>query len=353
MTEKDFYYVISILKGEEPIEAPDWFSVLGFLSCNRIEGLFYNRAQKNNVNLPKKIEKILETAFEKQKRKVVFMRNELKAITEGLEEDCVQYMLLKGSVLSNLSKEDAVIYEDGERISNDIDLLVKPDEIASVVKSLYKLGFVQGVYDQEEDKVKEFFRLEIVKRRMNRGEIAPFVKKTGNIEFPFIEIDINFSLGNTPSEGAVLINEMITSSKNYFGEVKMKVSSEELFFTHLIMHQYKELCLLFMVERNKDLDLYKLADIYYILKANVLNLESLHEIIEKYKLQQEFGVVLQQIGELFFDEEILDYSKRFISEIPMVVDFDTKKMYEWKATYLERMCSFDSKGFLFEVRYDK
>lgn len=123
-------------------------------------------------------------------------------------------------------------------------------------------------------------------------------KKTGNTEFPFIEVDINFSLGNTPSEGSALLREMIENSVEYNGKVPMKVPDGALFFLHLIMHQYKESCLMFMVERNKDLDLYKLADIYYLLKADVLDYERLEMLVKRHSLNQEVGTVLKQVGEI-------------------------------------------------------
>ncbi len=352
MTEKDLNYIISILANKKAVGEPDWYSVLGFLSCHRIAGLFYNRAKKQDVVLPKKVEKILQGEFDKQKRKVVFMRKELKNITEKLLEADARYMLLKGSVLSNISDEDLTIYEDGERSSNDIDLLVKSDEIASVSKLLYDLGFVQGVYISENDTIKEFSRLEIVKRRMNRGEVAPFVKKTENKEFPCIEVDINFSLGNTPTEGKALLDEMIDSVETYEGKVKMSVPKEEVFFLHLIMHQYKESCLRFMVDRNKDLDLYKLTDIYFLLKAGSLDLQRLNKLVEKHKLGPQFGSVLRQVGEAFEDEKILEYSKKFDCKLPTVIDYERKKAYEWKATVRERLCAMETNKYLKEIEND-
>ena len=45
MTEQDLNYVISVLKEEQSAYVPEWYSVLGFLYCHRIAGLFYKRAQ--------------------------------------------------------------------------------------------------------------------------------------------------------------------------------------------------------------------------------------------------------------------------------------------------------------------
>lgn len=350
MTEKDLECVISVLKEKKVAKKADWYSVLGFLFFHRLAGLFYSRAKKQDLAFPKKIEKILQETFLKQQRKVVFMRKQLKEITERLSQAGARYMLLKGSVLCNIAEEDVNIYQDGERVSNDIDLLVKSDEIASVGKLLYELGFVQGRYISEDDTIQEFSRLEIVKRRLNRGEVAPFVKKTGDKEFPFIEVDVNFSLGNTPSEGQKLLEEMIDSARTYKGKVKMSVPMEELFFLHLIMHQYKESRLFFMVDRAKDLDLYKLADIYYLFHSGVLDFQRLYKLVEKHGLQQQTGSVLKQVGEAFFDEKIIGYAKKFECEPPTVIDYERKKEYGWQADVRKRLCAADSKKYLKEIK---
>ena len=350
MTEQDLNYVISVLKEEQSAYVPEWYSVLGFLYCHRISGLFYKRAQNAGVRLPKKIEKILKETYEKQKRKVIFMRQYLSCLTGTLSKAKVRYMLLKGSVLSNLGENDTNIYGDGERASNDIDILVQPHGITAVSKALNELGFIQGTYDEETGEIKEFSRMEIVRRRMNRGEVAPFVKKTGNAEFPFIEIDINFSLGNTPSAGTALLNEMIAHTVERRGKVLMCVPDEELFFLHLIMHQYKESCLLFMVERNKDLDLYKLADIYYLYKADVLDMERLDRLVEKHALNQEIGTVLKQVGEAFGNKEMLETAKKFNADEPLVIDYENKKQYCWRGNVMQRLCSMNEKQYLKEVK---
>ena len=49
MTEQDLNYVISVLKEEQSAYVPEWYSVLGFLYCHRIAGLFYKRAQNAEI----------------------------------------------------------------------------------------------------------------------------------------------------------------------------------------------------------------------------------------------------------------------------------------------------------------
>lgn len=348
MLIRDLNYITSVLKGEEQVYQPDWYSVLGFLVCHKIEGLFYRRACKQGINLPKKIKKVLRETFERQQRKVVLMRESIKEISQRLLQKQAKHIFLKGSVLSNIAQDDTVIYEDGERTSNDIDLLVKSDELTIVEKTLYEAGFVQGEYNPQSGIIEAYSRFEIVKRRMNRGEIAPFIKLTGNKEFPFIEVDVNFSLGNTPTEGQALLKEMIDSAIIYNGNIAISVPTEELFFLHLIMHQYKESCSLFMVDRNKDLDFYKLADIYYILKETALDLRRVERLVKKYSLEQAVGAVLQQVGQAFFDKNIECLSRKFLAEQPIVIDYDSKKKYEWRNAIRSRLCTFNAKKYLME-----
>ena len=145
---------------------------------------------------------------------------------------------------------------------------------------------------------------------------------------------------------------MIEETVEHKGKVLMRVPDSELFFLHLIMHQYKESCLLFMVERSKDLDLYKLADIYYLFKADIIDYLHLEELVEKHSLQQEIGAVLKQVGEVFMDEEITGYVNQFDSNVPIIIDYENKKNYEWNGTIYQRLCSLDSKQFLREVKHD-
>ena len=352
MTENSLHYVVSVLKGENPKTVTDWYETTGFLCCHKIAGLFYNRAKKSRIELPSKIEKFLSETFERQIRRTQSMRAAIGEISRVLAADGAEHILLKGSVLCNVAEEESAIYEDGERISNDIDILVEQDGITAVENSLKKLGFVQGRYAPEEKKIKPFPRLEILKRRMNRGETAPFLKTTGNPELPFIEADINFSLGNVPGERDSLLSEMIATRKEYAGKVPMYVANEEMFFLHLILHQYKESCLYFMAERRKDLDLYKLADIYYLWKKDSFDKGDLKKLAFKYGVQKEIGTVLGQTGRIFEDEELKSAAEEYGERQPEVIDYEGKKRLLWTADERTRICSLDPLRFLKERKED-
>ena len=349
MTEESLKIVIDVLKTGKSYSRPDWYEVLGFLVCHKAAGMFYKKAARNELNLPKKAEAFLLEIFEKQKRKVEFLRGQIRLVSERLLSDNVDHAFLKGSVLSNIPLGKEKLYADGERVSADIDLSVNPNGISAVAEALKSMGFVQGQYDSESGKIVKFSRSEILARRMNRGEVAPFVKLSGNAEFPFAEIDVNFSLGNTPSDGKELLENMLETSKVYRGDATIRAFTPEMFFIHLVLHQYKESRSLFMVKRNKDSDLYKLADIYYMSKNRAADFERIKSIAEEFDISDRVGAVLAQVGEIFCDAEISAAANEFDFSVPHITDYENKKTYEWTAGYKDRIRCFDTKKFLTEI----
>lgn len=345
MTENSFEYIISVLKGQRPQLCPDWYETTGFLIAHRIAGLFYNRAKKIKAEFPYRAENILRAEFEKQRRQNFLMREEIEKLFYVFAEHQAEYVFLKGGVLSNLSEENAV-YKEGERASNDIDILVHPGKIVQAEQALKSFGYIQGFFNGEE--IIPFSRREIISRRLNRGETAPFIKKTDNPEFPIIEVDVNFSLGNIPGDRADLIAAMLDTRMKYEGKVPLYVPNEEMFFLHLIFHQYKESSLLFMVERRKDLDLYKLADIYYLWKGGAFDKQKLRLLSEQFNAQSEIGAVLYQAGQLFADNEVLSAAKTYGIDQPDVIDYKNKKSYFWISDTVSRICSVRPKKYLLE-----
>lgn len=348
MNKKDLMFVIAVLKGERILCEPDWFSVLGFLQYHRIGGLFYNCAKRLGICLPTKINKALLDIYQFQARRTEYIRQHLTELSQVLIDEKVAHVLLKGSVLSNLTDE-ALIYTDGERVSNDIDILVKPDGISAVSNVLKKLGYIQGTYNAEQNAITPFSRMEILKRRMNRGETAPFLRLTGIPEFPFMEVDINFSLGNIPGGYQDLLTAMIEERIIYQGKIELSITNEELFFLHLIMHQFKESNLYFMVERGKDLDLYKLADIYYLWREDLFDKGIFNCLVEKYKVQKEVGAVLGQVGRIFDDESLRYAANQYGDLTPEIIDYNNKRTYIWTVDEKKRLCKSNASSYLKEV----
>ena len=352
MKYSSYDFIINILKNKKMNPDVDWYEVLGFLSSNRISGLFYKRCKSLGILLPNKVDKILYEEYQKQRRKVNLLRSYIKEISTSLISKDIKHIFLKGSIFSN-SNCELSIYSDGERSSNDVDILVKSDDITKVSSVLKELGFIQGYYDKENNKIIPFSRLEIINRRMNRGEVASFVKFTNDLEFPFVEVDINFSLGNTPNEYIDLLDYMIEKRVLYNKEFNIYGANINLFFIHLIIHEYKELTLYFMVKRCKDLDLYKIADIYYLLKNNLFNINKLKELADKFGINIELGTVINIVGKLFKDEEIIELSNNFKVEEPIIIDYEKSRRYKFIIDVDKRILQFNNLKYLYDIDLEK
>ncbi|UJF31352.1 nucleotidyltransferase family protein [Paenibacillus hexagrammi] len=82
----------------------------------------------------------------------------------------IPHAFLKGSILAHS------IYPAGCRISSDIDILLRAEDLTACGHVLKELGFIQGFYDENERIVVPATRREILNHRMNYGEVVPYRK---------------------------------------------------------------------------------------------------------------------------------------------------------------------------------
>ncbi len=334
MNDKNFEWIISVLKNKIPDFLPDPYEIIGFCEYHRVAGLVYNRAKKLKINLHPKIEKSLKEAYLKQKRKRALFKDHVKEIAKKLNEIGGEYVFLKGTVFNY--SDEFVFYEPGERGANDVDILTEQKHVGKVENALKDIGLTQGRFNLDSGEIVPFSRAEILNRRLNRGEVAPFVKKTGDPEFPFIEVDVNFSLGNTPNEYEDVIRDILKTRLNESVDFPARLPDKERFLIHLILHQYKESTLYFMVERGKDSDLYKLADIYYLLNSGAIDKIKLNELIKKYDIEKEFAVVAGQVYECFGGDYAMFFPRGNVAQ-PPVYDYYNKRAYTFCKSVYKRI----------------
>lgn len=345
-------FIAAVLTGVEAQERDDydWYYILGFLQMHKMAGVFYKKVVQNNIKIPAKILRKLQTIFFEQEYRVKFMRKWIEDVSYELDSVNLDYVFLKGSILAHTDFCGKEVYANGERISNDIDILVRPSCVTEAANALKNLGFKQGFWDYESGQFKPLSRAEIVSRRMNRGETAPFIVTTENERIPFIEVDVNFSVDYLPTGGERIVDAMLLAKKKYGGKIKEGVwgASPEWFFLHLILHQYKESVLYSMVERGKETDLYKLFDIYLLLNNDAVNLETVKDISVAYGITGEVCSVLQSVQKIF-NCEVPDWAKAGQRE-PYVLMPSENRKFEWNMPLEERISFFNRLPYLKEVK---
>lgn len=352
MYKKDLNFIIETFKGNKVnYDIKDWYTCLGFLVANKTAAKFLNQCRKLKIKIPKLIYTTLNNVFLYQKAKVSILRKFIEKISSLLESQHINHAFLKGSILSNcLLNDEKVLYVIGERVSNDIDLLIDQKDITKVEKTLKKLNFIQGYYDYNKNKIIPFTRKEIILRRLNRGETAPWILKISNHVVPFIEVDINFSLKEVANDSE-LTKAMLSSTICYKTNKGNYIRSLEYydFIIQLILHAYKELTLTFMVENNKDIQLYKFLDLYLLLTKRV-DLEILLNKCRQYKLEYEAYIIFNALYDIFHEESFkyFTYNFDFNQQNYVLKDYVNKKEYTFDLNIRERLLNFSNIKYLIE-----
>ena len=324
MHERDFDYIISALDKKCPdSQGRDWYWILGFLQANRAAGMFAESAERSGLAVPEDIMGVLRTQKQENAARNAVLRRHIISISEAFEKyGPEQYAFLKGAVLSNaLMDQTAVslchfrnhltrglpsrklqVYSTGERMSNDIDLLVRPQDLTAADKALRGLGFAQGYWDKAKECFVTFDRREIVSRRMNRGETAPYIKVTQEKPLKYIEVDVNFSLDGLPSGRQGLLDEMLAATRDYpcrDGGPGIRSLAPEYFLIQLILHQCKESQIYSMVKRGKSDMLYKYEDIKRLLRNSQYGGELFYSAVKRFSLQNEVCRVLSCVKDIY------------------------------------------------------
>lgn len=362
MLTTDLKCLINVLCGK-PCDCSnlDWYAALGFLQLNRVAGRFYRVACERELLLPPGVAAHLAGIAEYQRmrnRKMLFW---LKKICHALNRIEIPYAVLKGNVLvhadfdrKNRLETVRPLYELGERASNDIDLLVLPKDVGKVEKALMQCGFTQGYYDAVAHDIRTVSRKDILERRMNRGETVPFQRILQCEQLRHIEIDINFSLDYLSNGMKEILEKMLARTQIYLLRTGGTVRSLETvdFLIHLILHQYKEMRVYSMVMRGKDLQFYKLLDLYLMLQR--IPHDSLFHRIKEYGIEEQAAAVLKTLTDVFenlqLESGLKDLAQSSFSQAELVLDpTEGNRSYVWTAEAWEKLQRFDHTGMLVQT----
>lgn len=305
-------------------------TVLGHLFFNRMQSIAYgtlrDRGLLSKVN--REFRNSLMGAYEQNVEKNESFFGSIMYLNRILAGCGYKYAMLKGAYLCGC-------YPQGFRTSNDIDLLVLPEDITGIGNVLLNAGFKQG--NIRNGKFVSATRKEIIESRVMRGETVPYIKQICRPGMQFLEIDINFSLDYKPGD-AQLVREMLarTSAKIVDG---LEIPTLEMgdFFVHLCCHLYKEATTLPWIEMNRDMTLYKYCDIYMLL--NDIGRDQTDYLFERairLGLEKACAFAVFQTAELFeFEnnhavavaEDILESDPEFLHT---VVSPQERKQYVFK-----------------------
>ena len=309
----------------------DWFEILQYSLSNKVLGLVY-------LNITKfKLIKYMNLLVY-QNMKFYYMgtkiRNESylkehKKLMDDYRKNNVECIPLKGAWLI------ANMYKDyGIRSINDLDYLIRYQDIDQIDNLMKRNGFYTGKYDRDTKEIKINSRKKEIAWKLKMNNVPTYVKKAESLAVESYDIDFSFSLNL--DKRLEPVEEMILQSNNGY----LKPAH---FFVHLCCHLHKEATGAIWILHESDLNLIKFCDVReYVIQH--MNREDIQEAIQ---FSNHFGLSNSIYYTVFFLKEI--YEDGYEDEILTSVetsdatqldsfgesDFDSRKV--WSKSFWERV----------------
>lgn len=328
--------------------------VLGQLFFNRMQGIAYGTLKRNGLlrKVNREFRNSLKEAYEQNLKKNQSVKTCVKQIAELLMQCDCPVAMLKGAWLCSH-------YPEGYRTSNDIDLLVRPEDVTTVGRLLENSGFRQG--NIRNDEFIPATRREIITSKMMRGETVPYIKEVNLPGMKYLEVDINFSLDYKNSETDILEEMLKNVTIVEENGILIPTLSKEDFFIHLCAHLYKEATTFWWVKMHRDMTLYKYCDIYMLLcELSESEGEQLFIRTKTLGMEKICGYAIAETAGLFdiFEGSALQEARKVLKKDPdlflRVVSPEDKKTYKYQTKDVnKRFFMRDRTKDLKEMLYDE
>ncbi len=336
----------------EPIEFNNVLGekLIGKLILNRIVNIAYKNLLRSKCTKLGEFERPLKIMYEENLKRAQICKENIEYVCKIMDKADFPYALLKGAYLITN------VYELGDRISNDVDILINEIYVGACKKLLAENGFKQG--NIINGVFKEASRMDIIMSKMNFGETIPFTKK---IDGKYVTVDINFSVDYKPMKDDTLITKMLDKRIGFsFSNVNLVTLRMVDFIIYLCLHLYKEATTFDWVERRKDLNLYKFNDIYMLIynKANEELLNDLAASIKEYGVEKEcyyaflhtmdiYPSLAEMQGYKVLLNKIRPNNIEYLCEIVNPIE---KKIYKYEMDFIEWFTCEDRVANLKESR---
>lgn len=210
------------------------------------------------------------------------------------------YAVIKGAVLSGVVCEDPY-----QRVSGDIDILIRRQDADKAKILLKSCGFVQGRVT--ENGIVPFSRKEILYQASTTHQTAPYIKKTANRLCPYVNVDINMDILWGECGYRSDMDEVLShTEKHTLFDMDFYKLTPEMEFVALCLHHYKDMNSLYLLSKD-SLTLGLLCDIYFYLKNVKPCVGKICELSRKLNVAKYVYVCLSHTMEIFADTLLAPY----------------------------------------------
>ncbi len=280
--DKDADKLMCIMNGQL-----DWSDIVFQLVTHRTINMFCYNLKKYNLfdKLEKEIQRLLDSQWQVYGERNRHYQKELTQVLSAFNEYGVVVPILKGNLLAS------IVYPQIEtRIFNDLDLIMRLEDVVPVTEALEGIGYIQGHFDEEKQQIIPASRKEKVLQQMASHELQEFQKLSENRFAHLVQVDVNHDIlwkGNCPYR--VATKELIQRALPI--EINGKKGYMLDYIDNIIQlscHLYKEATLMIWVTDLRDLKIYKFADIFMYIKKfyHEVNWEILVERVRAYNLEK-------------------------------------------------------------------
>lgn len=344
-----FEYAKKNVLTEQMKKQLDYPYILGQLLYNRVGVMAYSALKEHELlhTVNREFRNTLKAIYEYNFTKVDSFVESLKMLQPICTNFNFPYAFLKGAYLVDL-------YPKGLRTSNDIDILIMPENITDLSNALKISGFHQGNIRSE--KFVSANRTEIISSRINRGETVPFVKEVDLPGMKYLEIDVNFSLGFRPGMDDQVVRDFLSRTQPLILSTVSTLNKTD-FLIHLCVHLYKEATVMSWVEMGRDISLYKYCDIYLFIQR-FMEEKLAAELIRRIndvELNKECYYALYHTKELFgvenksIDRLLSEIQPADLSFMTQVLEPQTGKIYSCDIDYRDWVFCNNRKEKLYEA----
>jgi len=253
--------------------------------------------------------------------------NQYDLVTETLEKYGVSAFPLKGSwLLPHLYKDLSL------RSVNDIDCLFDKDDERKLIDAMGSIGYFQGQYDSNENKITKFSREKQIAWKSKMNNLLPFQKTTDMPSCPVVIFDFSFALDLSLDQTPIKV--MIKESTN-------GLLSKPHFFIHLCCHLYKEAINAIWIMETTDLNIIKFCDIReYLLTMSSQEIDEAVEFSIKYGLEKAVYFSCYYLGLVYSEDYDFILSRYQFESKDFLYQFGEKDFNEtltWKKDFMDRL----------------
>ncbi|WP_336783253.1 nucleotidyltransferase family protein [Paenibacillus illinoisensis] len=340
----------------------DWSRVVGLLILHKTSALSWLTIEKNIINksnikcIYPGLYRTLKSLYVMQKLRSEDQIKHLSTVCNALEKNGIKYVVLKGAIVSLTSYKNISV-----RDFNDNDILVHPNDLHVAQKTLKDLGYIQGLVNNKTKNIERSTRSELIKWSLASHEVHPYVKSINSSPFSeYHYIDLHFSIRlNTNNRSDDIVKRLLKDSIviKYNNQKLQSLMVEELLI-FLCIHFFSEATQIQDILKYKDLSLYKIADISYLVYNNDINWDKFTSLVKAYGVMKEVFFSFQVVNSVHNDvipDEVLGKIIYSDSEIlNYVFDYNSDNiLHKWDNEILERVFDFNRASFIHSIKESK